>query len=280
MSRPFKSEKVIEEQISDATLRAYHVGYDQNRFRLQPLANVIAEVIPEFALGHHTGGSIPITEIRKRLLEAARTIYNTDKYSRRGEFGELILHLLLRDFYGSTPLISKIYFKDTANVTVHGFDGVHVVENGAEAKLWLGESKLYDSGKAGVKALAGDIRQHLKEDYLRREFTLISRKVPQDFPERQKWLDLMDGNQKLDTIYRGITIPVVCTYSSDAINKYDSEVPEYFAEFEKECKQLKEEFDNEVTTTDIDIILLLLPVKSKPELVDELHKRLTNMQEI
>ena len=92
MSRPFKSEKVIEEQISDATLRAYHVGYDQNRFRLQPLANVIAEVIPEFALGHHTGGSIPITEIRKRSPKSNNRVnkqYNNDNSNkiRRNSYG-------------------------------------------------------------------------------------------------------------------------------------------------------------------------------------------------
>ncbi|WP_330558188.1 Hachiman antiphage defense system protein HamA [Acutalibacter sp. 1XD8-33] len=33
--------------------------------------------------------------------------------SRRGEFGELILHLLLRDFKNTIPLISKVYFKDS-----------------------------------------------------------------------------------------------------------------------------------------------------------------------
>jgi hypothetical protein len=35
-----------------------------------------------------------------------------DKDLARGEFGELILHLLLRDFHDTVPLLSKIYFKD------------------------------------------------------------------------------------------------------------------------------------------------------------------------
>ena len=47
-----------------------------------------------------------------RLAEAAKTVYTTEKYKKRGEFGELILHLILRDFFETVPLLSKIYFKD------------------------------------------------------------------------------------------------------------------------------------------------------------------------
>ena len=37
MARPFNSDLVLEERISDSTLKAYHVGFDQNKFRLLPL---------------------------------------------------------------------------------------------------------------------------------------------------------------------------------------------------------------------------------------------------
>ena len=157
MPRPFKSELVLREQISEATLRAYHVGFDQNKFRLQPLVNIIRKVIPEFALGVYEGEALLLTEMVDKLKEAADTVYLTDKYKKRGEFGELILHLLLRDFCGTIPLISKIYFKDAHNKTVHGFDGVQVTTNGGVNKLWLGESKLYINGIAGVRDLAKDL---------------------------------------------------------------------------------------------------------------------------
>ena len=94
MARPFNSDLVLDERISDSTLRAYHVGFDQNKFRLLPLVETIRSVIPEYALGYHQGNNIPLTEIVDRLQDAAKTVYTTDKYKRRGEFGELILHLL------------------------------------------------------------------------------------------------------------------------------------------------------------------------------------------
>ena len=141
MTRPFKSELVLEEKISDATLKAYHVGYEQNKFRLYPLVEVISRVIPEFAFGYHESVYIDQTEIVDKLREAAKTVYTTDKYGRRGEFGELILHLLLRDFHNTIPLISTLYFEDSLNVPIHGFDGVHITIEGSQKNCGWGNQK-------------------------------------------------------------------------------------------------------------------------------------------
>ena len=112
MSRPFASEGVIEERHRDEQLRGYHVGFDGGRFRLAPLVDVIRRAIPAYALGWHHGRTIPLNQMVDRLAEAAKTVYTTEKYKKRGEFGELILHLILRDFFETVPLLSKIYFKD------------------------------------------------------------------------------------------------------------------------------------------------------------------------
>lgn len=280
-TRPFKSELVLEEKISEVSLRAYHVGFEENRFRLQPLVDVICQVIPEFALGYHEGASIPATEVIDKLREAAKTVYDTDKYERRGEFGELILHLLLRDFCDTLPLVSKIYFKDSNNVTVHGFDGVHVT-TGAEKKLWLGESKLYRDGYAGVRELANDLFAHIEGDYLRKEFCLISRRLPESTPDIEHWRNLMHKHQTLENIYKGICIPMVCTYSSGIFTTHKAATTEYVMDFTKECYELKKRFEShrKKPTTSVEAILMLLPVSCKDELVGELDKRLDKMRGI
>lgn len=277
--RPFKSELVISERVSQATLKAYYVGFDQNRFRLQPLVDIIRSVIPEFALGYHCG-HIPQNQMIERLKQAAKTVYTTDKYQSRGEFGELILHLLLRDFHNSTPLVSKIYFKDARNVNVHGFDGVHVTNESGIKKLWLGESKLYANGRSGIKELADDIKKHVNADYLQQEFSLISRKIPEDFPDVTYWLDLMDEHQKLDVIFSKIVIPMVCTYSSNTFTSHNADTAEYLADFIKESEELHNYFNSLKVQSDVEIILMLLPVPNKDELNSELDKRLKAMQMI
>lgn len=280
MARPFNSDLVLEERISDSTLRAYHVGFDQNKFRLLPLVETIRSVIPEYALGYHQGNNIPLTEIVDRLQEAAKTVYTTDKYKRRGEFGELILHLLLRDFCNSIPLISTIYFRDSPNVPAHGFDGVHITIDGDKRKLWLGESKLYQSGKDGIADLANDVAKHFNSDYLRQQFNLITRKLPSETPAIEHWRTLMHKHQRLDVIFSSIVIPMVCTYNSDLFVDHCDETQQYIDDFKKECQALYNEFHRKNPASDLEIILLLLPVPDKDELNRELDARLKTMQKV
>ncbi len=277
---PLDLEKVIEEKISEATLRAYHVGFDQNKFRLQPLVDKILDSLIEFAFGYWKAGEIAPDQMRKKLKEAAETIYTTPKFKKRGEFGELILHILLRGFHNTIPLVSKIYFKDTNNVTVHGFDGVHITVEEKNKKLWLGESKFYANGHNGINALIEDLKLHLKEDYLRREFNFLSRKIPNETPEIEHWKQLMNQYTKLDEIFNSICIPLVCTYTSGLFKKHNNETNEYLKDFEEECRKLKATFDSKNITTNIDVILLLLPVPDKDELNKLLDEKLKTIQSI
>jgi len=279
-AKPFQSDLILQEVIGDATLRAYNVGFDQNAFRLKPLVDLLSDVIPEFALGYHSGESIPLPQLRRKLKDAATRVYTTENYKKRGEFGELILHLLLRDYFGSIPLISKIYFKDTDNTVVHGFDGVHVVRSDDSDQLWLGESKLYTDGKAGVKELANDLIVHLERDYLRREFSLISTKLPENNTEIEYWRGLLNEYSRLEDILAKIVIPMVCTYSSNLFKNHNDNTQEYIDAFLSECHSLNNIFLDKKIETDVDVILLLLPVPSKPELTEELDKRLKSMQAI
>lgn len=274
MARPFNSDLVIEEKISESDFRAYHVGYEQNKFRLKPLVEIIIEVLPEFAHGYYQGKETPNTQIVSKLREAARRVYGTDDFKNRGEFGELILHLLLRDFHGTVPLISKIYFKDSPNITVKGFDGVHITIEPGKKKLWLGESKLYTDGIAGIGELAKDLEAHLQADYLRSEFSLIRPKLPADTPEIEYWRNLMDEHKNLDEILNGICIPMVCTYSSETIKNHNDVTDAYLKAFTDECRDLKKKFDDKKIKTNVEVLLLLLPISDKNELVSELDKRL------
>lgn len=278
--QPFNSKLVLDEKISETSLRAYYVGFDIGKFRLRHLAQVIADVIPEFALGYHQGATVPLSSVASRLRDAASRLYTTEKYQRRGEFGELILHLLLRDYFGSIPLVSKIYFKDSPNVPAHGFDGVHIVVTEKEKQLWLGESKLYDDGNAGVTNLLADLKAHFTGDYLRQEFNLISPKLPEAVPDIEYWRNLLHENQRLETILDRVCVPMVCTYSSGCFNDHCDNTPECLDAFVAECRALHELFKTKMPSTSLDVILLLLPVQDKSQLIDELHNRLVHMQNI
>lgn len=306
----FNSNPIINEQISNVNLKAYMVGFDLNdlgtkEYRLDKLICILTDVIPEFAFGLHQGTLTENTKLISKIKDAAKSIYKLNvfnevneiyendgylddnderKYLRRGEFGELILHLLLRDFHNTIPLISKIYFKDSYGHAVHGFDSIHI--DPIEKTLWLGESKIYLNGKSGIKELVNDIKEHIKTDFLNDEFTIISKRVTDDFsiPERDEWLRIMNSNTKLSDKLKSIKIPLLCTYTSKNFSDYDDESLEDFKiAFENEINELKAHFDdnNDHPLKDkLDIILLLFPIKSKKDLVRGLHRNLTLIQNL
>ncbi len=94
----------------------------------------------------------------------------------------------------------------------------------------------------------------------------------------------MDKNTKLTDLFKSITIPLVCTYTSDNFTKYDDEnLQEFIEDYEKEVRELKKYFDennDHPLKTNLNIILLLFPVKCKNELVRRMHKKLYLLQEI
>ena len=307
----FHSQKVITEHISEADLKTYFVGFDINDkneryYRLEELVTLLRKAIPEFAFGYHEGQVVGLVGVVDVVHEAAKSIYkikefektgeiyrcsdyiaddDTERsYLKRGEFGELILHLLLRDYHNTIPLLSKIYFKDAYGSTIHGFDAVHIQPQAKS--LWLGESKLYIDGQAGIRALIDDIKNHFKRDYLNDEFTIISKKLkPYDnIVEKDHWLELMDQHTTLLDLLESVSIPLLCTYSSNLFTKFDDETQlEFIDAYEKEVRELKEYFDEKndhSLKTSLNIILLLFPVKCKNELVRRMHEKLYHLQGI
>jgi hypothetical protein len=307
---PFDSQQVIEERINQTTLCSYLVGFDLNDqgipyYRLDPLVKKILSALHEFAYGFHEGTQTNNTDTLGKIVEAAKSVYKidefqkvrdlcsssegladdvADKYLRRGEFGELILHLILRDFHETLPLLSKIYFKDSIGHTVHGFDAVHI--DPKKKTLWLGESKLYIDPKRGVSELLKDIEDHFKFDYLNSEFTLISKKIKhfKDTPDLDYWLNILASGGKLTDKLNSIQIPLLCTYSCDSFSKYNDENSDEFNEyFNDKIKAIKEHFDknyNHPLKGKLNIILMLFPVKNKVELVKTLHNKLSLIQQI
>ena len=240
--RIFDKKNVILARISDADLESFLVDSDiddlgNNIFRFTELANTIINTIPEYVFAHYQTPGILQTDAVERLREAAKSIYKVTGYDlmrkaclendisaqaelnklphqKRGEFGELLLHLLLRDFHGTIPLISKAYFKDSAGTPAHGFDAVHI--SPIEQILWLGESKFYSDSKEGIKALIADIKSHFVTDYLNEQIAIIKKNLEcNDIPQRDEWINILNGSSKLSDQINMINIPLLCTYPHD-----------------------------------------------------------------
>lgn len=286
----YNAEKIVDQNIHGGDLRVYTLGFESGKPRVTDFVSLLIEVIPEFAFGV-PDSSIDQTKLVGRIKEAARSIYPVtspvpEKIAgnlTRGELGELILHLFLRDFFNSIPLISSIYFKDSDGVAVHGFDAVHVVVDGDNKSLWLGESKFYQDGKSGIRNIAQSIKEHFESSYLRRQFALISKKVAGQFPDKEYWLELIHGKTSLDQIFSKVVVPCLCVYDCTTYASHQEASDAFKKEILKECESLKTLFDTQkqsITPADLDLLLLLFPVPSKKELGEDFNKKLFYFQSL
>lgn len=193
------------------TLIGLCVGYERGRWRSRELVNHMMEWLPEFALNYAERKSFNAATAVRLIRAAARSIYNTSKFANRGEFGELLLHIAIRQVYNTIPAISKLYYKDADNDTVKGFDAVHVVVTPERIELWLGEAKLYDNISRAISATIEELKVHTSDKYLRREFATITNKIDGAWPHAARLKRLLDPNTSLDEVFDAMCIPVLLT---------------------------------------------------------------------
>ncbi len=249
-------------------------GYELGKWRDEQLADHLMEWLPEFALRHSERQSINSATAVKMIKLAARNIFLTDSNAKRGEFGELLLHVAIRQCFGSMPAISKIYYKDGPNETVKGFDAVHVVVVKGSLELWLGEVKFYGRIGTAIADVVKELQQHMERDYLREEFAAIVRKIDPRWPQASLLTKLLDPNSSLDEIFNRICVPVMLTYNSPCIIKHSRVCAEFKASFIDEVKRHHGSFSDKPLPKHVRVHLFLLPLKNKADLAKILLARL------
>lgn len=260
-------------------LAAGCAGFELGKWRAPQLAKHLLQWLPEFALRWSEWKDVSAENAVVKVGQAAKLIYETDNFERRGECGEILLHIFLRQHFGSIPAISKIFFKDSRNDTVKGFDAVHVVP-GDDWELWLGEVKFYTDVKSAIRDAIKELADHLTPEYLRGEFAAIVNKLDDDSPEVDWLLEKLSNNRSLDEIFTAICVPVLLAYDSDAVKQHTIVSDEYLAEFEAEVLSVRGEFQDRLPDLPVRVHLLLFPMADKAVLVEEWDRCLKSCQEL
>ena len=256
------------------------VGYENGLWRDDAFAKHVIAWLPEFCLTESELKLMDSSNATELMRKAVNLVYDTEKYEKRGEFGEVFLHIALRQIYQTIPAISKIYYKDAVNNTVKGFDAVHVVETPEGAELWLGEVKFYTDSSRAIRDVVEELIAHTKIDYLRNEKILIANKLDKD-SHHYEWLSkLLDDNTSLDEVFDVVCIPILITYNSQTVSRHSKTTFEYKSELEKEVLQLRDKIKSKLETANIKIkiVVFLIPLLDKADLIDKLHKKLRGLQ--
>lgn len=265
----------------------------------------IFDAIPFFALGQEKALEISKDSPREAVKQGIKLLYDIkeireankeyltnpklkfdDKYLKRGEFGELILYYLLQEKLGKPQLISKIYFKDSYNSVVHGFDAVHFDKNSKE--LWIGESKFYIDKNSALRDLVDDLYKHFNIDFFNQEFAIIKRRFGDLGIQDDDINTLVDPQTKLLSKIININACFFALFDSKIVNSFSYEAgtdkpsQQFLDLLKKAVEKTKVNFDRKISTypykDKLKIHLFLFPVNSKYKLIQALHEKLKREQ--
>jgi hypothetical protein len=255
-------------------------GYENGEWRCRRLASHLIEWLPEFALTYEERENMGSHNAVALIAQAARAVYTSEKYQKRGEVGELLLHIAMCQVFHTVPAISKYFFKDSTNDTVKGFDAVHVVATKDSLELWLGEVKLYGDIVAAISDVVAEINEHTQRDYLRAEFAAITNKIEDTWPQAERLKRLLHRNTSLDEVFDRMCIPVFLAYESPTIKKHNSVSVAFKKAFVEEISQHHGTFSQKQLPKNIRVHVFLFPIASRSTLLSEFDERLKACQAI
>ena len=255
-------------------------GFESRQWRKEQLVDYLFEYLPEFALTYSELGNLTSENMVAKMRQVAASIYQSEKFKNRGEFGELLLHAIIREMYDTIPAISKIYYKDGPNETVKGFDAVHVIVTDKALELWLGEVKFYNNISNAISDVIEELNQHIKTRYVRNEFIAITNKIDTKWPHANILKTLLHPNTSLDDVFSNTCIPVLLTYDSSVLTRYDNKCDEYIQEISEEFQRFHKKFCDKLGEFPLTIHLFLFPLNTKAELINSLESKLKIWQSL
>lgn len=253
-------------------------GYELGKWRCKPFAFHLAEWLPDYAL--------PEEELRVnhansllKINQAAVRVYTSAKYQKRGEAGEIALHAVCRDFFGTIPISPRVFYKSASNDVVKAFDMVHArVPDGEPVEIWLGESKLYADGTSAISEAISSIRAHIEGGFLQNEKILLGPQIPKTTPRYEEISAIFKKQASLDVLLNNAVFAVGILCDSISAKKAKERDARYIGGAKGELASLARAITNSGLTAHIKLVLIYVPLASKDALVKAFDARLKGLQ--
>ncbi|BDQ36160.1 hypothetical protein SYK_05200 [Pseudodesulfovibrio nedwellii] len=227
-------------------------------------------LLTKFVYSHdHIEKKLDIKNPESAKVLFRRAVRKLSQHTAKGELGELILFTLLDVYLEAPKLLSKVSTKTSRRVPVHGADAVHAQYVDGALRLYLGESKMYQSFKSAASQATESMGNAL--DTYENEFDLIETYI--NFPEINAEIEneilsvlnpFSNENIQAESIYSpcfiGFSEPSCFEDEATFIDSYKEKAEEYISDFY--TKLLNNDGQWDKTT------LLMLPFSSLDDVVD------------
>jgi len=255
-------------------LAAYCAGFELNQWRCDAFADHAMEWIADYALIEEEL-RVSHANMYIRLKEAAARVYSSENYKARGEFGEITLHAICRDFFKTIPFAPRVFYLTASNDVVKSFDMVHVrYGENEKLELWLGEAKFYKDPIEAISSAIASIETHIDAGFLKKEKLILAPQISKSIPRYEEIRTLLSRQTSLDKLFEVTVFPICIVCDSKAVSTHKDHSNAYILQVQKEIEALKNKIISSGLPGKIRIVLIYVPIKSKAALAAAFDKRL------
>lgn len=178
-----KSLQELLEKTIFLKFRLPHSDLDLDSINLSTVEDDVFECLSDSALSEIIYNSIieysfnefelENKDMDSLLASALKTKIKYKEYQKQetkikyGFYGEVLLYLMLCQFYKSSPLISRGYFYNPLeNSETKGYDSYHLIQGSDKVELWFGEVKFRATLDSGAKSAIEGLDKAFSDGYL------------------------------------------------------------------------------------------------------------------
>jgi Cap4 SAVED domain len=253
-------------------------GFELKAWRCVPLAEHLIEWLPEYALPED---ELAVTHANMyvKLKQAAIRVYTSEKYKKRGEAGEIALHAICRDYFGTFPISNRVFYKSASNDVVKAFDMVHArFPDKGGVELWLGESKLYKDTKDAIAEALKSVTEHLEQGFLKEQKLILGPQIPKTTPRYNELMQLFEPQTSLDKFISSGVFVIGILSTSAACGAATQITPQYKADLEKEFAEISARLAKSGLTKNVRVVLIYVPLADKDQFVTAFDSKLKGLQ--
>jgi len=211
----FKFEITVDNRINDDS--TFTLDYESGRYRQKELVGLIRDIVPYFALTETELKELDLSDLYKQSF----TRISDARENVKGDYGELLLFVILSVFYNVPKFVTKARLRSTTKDQIKGFDCAHFsIDSNSQVTLWLGEAKFYKRISNAINSAFNSLNDHLCDpEKIKSELKLLGGNIEINKRLDKETFDLLknyvDGGKSLDNV--PIKVPVLLTYNSKCI---------------------------------------------------------------
>ena len=239
--------------------------FQWEQWRCKKLADHIFDWLPDVAFRPAEREAL-LFEPHKQIAQACKRFFKPDA-EKRGEIGEVLLHAMCRQEFGTISFVARLFYKMRTNDSITSVDVAHLLYDSGtqDIELWLGEAKLYDDLDQAKYRAIKSVEALWTEEFLTEMKALIGPKVESTAPYHDKLEWLFADETSLDHIVDRLVIPFCLAVDFDPTKEATARTTEYVEEVCKTLMQLRDYLRHRVPAK-IKIVCIFIPLDCKSTL--------------